>query len=268
MRRKAWTKRLSVALAASTLIGLTPSIATAQTVYACAGLLGILRVVNKLSDCKSWETQETLGATGPAGPAGPAGATGATGPAGVGSPGPAGPQGPQGVAGANGQAFSGLCSPGQALTGVFSDGGLSCELVASVGSAAQCLIANETCLSGDLGSTCCQGLVCNGGGVSDLGATLPTACCTPNNGTACVVGGFATDPNCCSSYCQASSGTCQDAPMCRSTGDRCELSTENACCSGLVCLPLTQQCGACITTGTSCVTNGECCSNSCSGVCN
>jgi hypothetical protein len=276
---KRWTsrfgkKQLSVALAAFAMACLTPSVALADnTVYACAGLLGVLRVVAKLSDCKSWETQETLGATGPAGPTGPAGAAGATGPAGPAGPagaqgpqGDLGPAGPQGAAGSTGQAFTGLCPVGDALTGVFSDGGLSCQLVASDQSSEQCLATKETCIQGDeLGSTCCQGLVCGGGGVaSGLGTALPTACCAPNNGETCTYGGFADDSKCCSGYCQASSGTCQDAPLlCRSTGDSCrELGAGNGCCA--VCNG-SFQCAACLAKGTFCKQNSDCCSNSCLG---
>jgi type VI secretion system secreted protein Hcp len=54
----------------------------AQTINACVGSDGKVRVVALVGDCKNGETALSWNSEGPAGPAGPPGATGAPGPAG------------------------------------------------------------------------------------------------------------------------------------------------------------------------------------------
>jgi hypothetical protein len=103
-----------VAVAAAVLLGVTASIADAQTsiIRACVtSKTGSVRIVSATDTCKqgevllTWNQQGPTGSQGPEGPAGPAGATGATGPQGSAGPqGATGPQGPVGATGSQGPA--------------------------------------------------------------------------------------------------------------------------------------------------------------------
>lgn len=96
------------ALTAVALVGGVSAFAETSndTVDACVGPKGVVRIVEAASDClavethRTWNVEGPAGEIGPAGPVGPAGAYGATGA--QGPEGPMGPMGPQGLQGATG----------------------------------------------------------------------------------------------------------------------------------------------------------------------
>jgi hypothetical protein len=110
MRRK-----LAIAVAAAALIvggaatyAFAVQSSTTQTINACAGGEGKLRIVAAASDCKANETPLSWNTVGPTGATGAMGATGPSGPQGEagrdGRDGATGPQGPAGSSAPNSDA--------------------------------------------------------------------------------------------------------------------------------------------------------------------
>jgi hypothetical protein len=107
---KTYCRTMLSALLVTAAYLLTPTLASANTLYACQlNGIGTVRMVSATANCSKYETKiswSSTGATGPAGPKGDAGSVGPAGPAGmdgaIGPTGPMGEMGPQGPKGDKG----------------------------------------------------------------------------------------------------------------------------------------------------------------------